>query len=109
MAVITQPTIIEMGFGDVALTAGLANDSVFLGFQTLSLPVGVGGKAPEGFHHYTSPNVVFSFPNDSPDSLDVVISALQNFRDKYYKDMPVKFTKEMNPMRKIHRPHSSNG
>lgn len=109
MAVVVQPTIVEMGFGDVAMTCGSSNESIAFLFHNLGLAVGVGGKTPENFHEYASPNIIFSFPKDSADSLDVVISALQNLRDKYYKDAPVKFTKESNPLRDIKRPHSTNG
>lgn len=95
---ISGPIIIEAGHGDLGMSVMSHDESCFFGITQLDKAIGVGSTPTEGYEK-SLPQIVMSFPLNSPDALDVIIGGLQNFRDKYYKDAPIKFTKEMNPIR----------
>lgn len=93
--------VVELGFGDVASTVIKSKDSIFWNLHSLDKPIGVGNVVPDGEIEKTPMEISFSFPTDSVDSLDAIITGLQNIRDKYYKDAPQKITRETNKLRPV--------
>lgn len=98
-------TVVESGEGDIGFATMSSDTHVVLGMFLLPEAVGTGNPSPKGFLETAPSDVMLSFPKESVNALDVLITALQNMRQQYYGDVPQSITREMNFI----RPMTSDG
>jgi len=94
------PDILELGFGDIGITTITQPESILVCFRNLNKAYGLGNVIDEEERgKKIMPNLVLSFPADSPDSLDLIIATLKTIREKHFSGLEPKY--ETVPFEKI--------